>query len=52
MEKTALIISTLDTKGLETNYLVKRLKGLGLNTLLMDISMRADAPSGADIPPE
>ena len=52
MEKTALIISTLDTKGLETNYLVQRLKGLGLNTLLMDISMRADAPSGADIPPE
>ncbi|MGD9055935.1 MAG: Tm-1-like ATP-binding domain-containing protein [Desulfobacterales bacterium] len=47
-----LIISTLDTKGLETEYLVDKLKDLGLDTLLMDISMRGDAPSGADIPPE
>ena len=47
-----LIISTLDTKGLETEYLVEKLKGLGLNTLLMDISMRGDVPSSADIPPE
>ena len=52
MKKTVLIISTLDTKGLETEYLVEKLKGLGLNTLLMDISMRGDAPSIADIPPD
>ena len=52
MEKTVLIISTLDTKGLETKYLVEKLKELGLNTLLMDISMRGDAPSPADIPPD
>ena len=52
MQKTVLIISTLDTKGLETEYLVEKLKGLGLNTLLMDISMRGEAPSSADIPPE
>jgi uncharacterized protein (UPF0261 family) len=52
MEKTVLIISTLDTKGLETEYLVEKLTGLGLNPLLMDISMRGDAPSGADIPPD
>jgi uncharacterized protein (UPF0261 family) len=52
MQKTVLIISTLDTKGLETEYLVDKLKDLGLDTLLMDISMRGDAPSGADIPPE
>jgi uncharacterized protein (UPF0261 family) len=50
--KTVLIISTLDTKGQETAYLVEKLKGLGLNTLLMDISMRGDAPSRADIPPD
>ncbi len=52
MPKTVLIISTLDTKGQETAYLVEKLKGLGLNTLLMDISMRGDAPSRADIPPD
>ncbi len=52
MQKTVLIISTLDTKGLETDYLVEKLKGLGLKTLLMDISMRGDAPSRADIPPD
>lgn len=52
MQKTVLIISTLDTKGLETDYLMEKLKGLGLNTLLMDISMRGDAPSSADIPPD
>ena len=52
MQKTVLVISTLDTKGLETEYLVVKLKELGLNTLLMDISMRGDAPSSADIPPE
>lgn len=52
MEKTVLIISTLDTKGLETEYLVEKLKGLRLNTLLMDISMRGDAPSRADIQPD
>jgi uncharacterized protein (UPF0261 family) len=52
MQKTVLIISTLDTKGLETDYLVEKLKELGLNTLLMDISMRGAAPSPADIPPD
>ena len=52
MEKNVLIISTLDTKGLETEYLVDKLKDLGLETLLMDISMRGDAPSSANIPPE
>ncbi|MGD2098842.1 MAG: Tm-1-like ATP-binding domain-containing protein [Desulfobacterales bacterium] len=52
MKKTVLIISTLDTKGLETHYLVEKLQGLGLKTLLMDISMRGNAPSSADIPPQ
>ena len=52
MQKTVLIISTLDTKGLETEYLVEKLKALSLNTLLMDISMRGDVPSNADIRPE
>ena len=52
MQKMVLIISTLDTKGLETEYLVDKLKDLGLETLLMDISMRGDAPSSANIPPE
>ncbi|MGD8492563.1 MAG: Tm-1-like ATP-binding domain-containing protein [Desulfobacterales bacterium] len=52
MQNTVLIISTLDTKGLETEYLVDKLREQGLDTILMDISMRGNAPTGADIPPE
>ena len=40
MGKTILIISTMDTKGDETRYLIKKIEGLGLVPLLMDISMR------------
>jgi len=51
MPKTVLVISTLDTKGEETFYLRDKLRGLGVNTLLMDLSMRGDGISRADIPP-
>ncbi len=51
MPKTVLIISTLDTKGEETFYLRDKLRGLGVNALLMDLSMRGDGSSRADIPP-
>lgn len=51
-QKAVLIISTLDTKGPETLYLKEKIEGLGVDTLLMDISMRGDAPSPADIPPD
>ncbi len=51
MPKTVLVISTLDTKGPETLYLRDKLQRLGLETLLMDLSMRGDAASPADIPP-
>ncbi len=52
MPKIILIISTLDTKGPETLYLKERIEGLGVGTLLMDISMRGHGPSSADIPPD
>jgi len=50
-KKTVLIISTLDTKGEETYYLRDKLESLGLTPLLMDISMRGEGPTRADIIP-
>ena len=51
MRKTVLIISTLNTKREETLYLKKQVEALGLTALLMDISMRGDGISEADILP-
>ncbi len=52
MQKTILIISTLDTKGKETFYLKEKIESLGLNPILMDISMRGNGVSPGDITPE
>ncbi len=49
--KAVLIIATLDTKGVETLYLRDKIKSLGVNPLLMDISMRGKGASPADITP-
>ena len=51
MRKTVLIISTLDTKGDETLYLRERIRALGLDPLLMDVSMRGGHSHPADITP-
>jgi uncharacterized protein (UPF0261 family) len=51
MPKTILIISTLDTKGQETLYLRDKITSLGLNALVMDLSMRGAEDSPAEIPP-
>jgi uncharacterized protein (UPF0261 family) len=51
-KKTVLIISTLDTKGEETYYLRDKIASLGLTPLLMDISMRGEGPTCADITPD
>ena len=51
MAKTILVISTLDTKGQETLYLRDKITSLGLNALLMDLSMRGADESPAEIPP-
>jgi uncharacterized protein (UPF0261 family) len=51
MPKTVLIVSTLDTKGAETLYLQKKLEAVGLQTLVMDLSMRGDGAWPADISP-
>ena len=51
MQKAVLIISTLDTKGEETLYLRDKVASLGMNPLLMDISMRGEGPSPAEITP-
>jgi len=52
MHKTVLIISTLNTKDQETFYLRDKIEERGLKTLLMDISMRGDQNSQADITPD
>jgi len=51
MSKTILIISTLDTKGEETFYLQGKIASLGLDTLMMDLSMRGGEHSPAEITP-
>lgn len=51
-KKTVLIISTLDTKGEETYYLRDKVASLGLTPLLMDISMRGEGTTRADITPD
>jgi len=50
-KKMVLIISTLDTKGEETYYLRDKIASLGLTPLLIDISMRGEGPTRADITP-
>ena len=39
MPQTVLVISTLDTKGAETRYLKEKTEAIGLQTLVMDLSM-------------
>ncbi len=48
---SVLIISTLDTKGVETYYLRDKIASLGVTPLLMDISMRSKGATAADISP-
>ena len=52
MEKAILIISTLDTKALETFYLRDQIRALGGRALTMDLSMGAAAKEQADILPD
>jgi len=51
MPKSILIISTLDTKGEETFYLKGKIESLGVNCLVMDLSMRGSDTSPAEITP-
>ena len=50
MKKSALVISTLDTKGQETLYLKDKLSAIGLDPILMDISGRGSDLEAIDIP--
>ena len=52
MQKSVLVICTLDTKGAETLYLRDKLASLGLKPLLMDISMRGSQGEAPDITSE
>lgn len=51
MRKTVLIISTLDTKSTETGYLKMKLESIGLDTLVMDLSMGGEGLLAGDITP-
>ena len=48
-KKQILIISTLDTKGVETFYLKEKIESLGFSTILMDLSMRANVKLPTEI---
>lgn len=50
MERAILLVSTLDTKLEETMFLRDKIRDLGANPLVMDLSMSRDVP-GADISP-
>ncbi len=50
--KTILVVSTLDTKGMETYYLRDKIKKIGYEPLVLDISMRMSKDSKADIAPD
>ncbi len=49
MQKRVLIISTLDTKSTETEYLKNKLLSIGLDTLVMDLSMGGEGLLAGDI---
>jgi uncharacterized protein (UPF0261 family) len=51
MPQTVLVISTLDTKGAETRYLKEKIEAIGLQTLVMDLSMGGEGAWAADISP-
>ena len=51
MQKRVLIISTLDTKSAETGYLKNKLESIGLDALIMDISMGGEGLRAGDITP-
>jgi uncharacterized protein (UPF0261 family) len=48
--KTILIVATLDTKGPEAFFVKKRIEEKGIKTLVMDVGIKGNAPSGADVP--
>ncbi|MBP6942315.1 MAG: Tm-1-like ATP-binding domain-containing protein [Syntrophorhabdaceae bacterium] len=50
--KRILIVSTLDTKRIETFYLRDAIKKLGKEPVILDISMRQREGAKADIPPQ
>lgn len=52
MERTVLLISTLDTKAEETLYLRQRIEAAGPRVLLMDLSMGAPSGRPCEIPPD
>lgn len=51
MQKSILIISTLDTKGEETFYLRDKIGSTGLKPIMMDLSMGSAGESPAEITP-
>ena len=50
--KTILVVSTLDTKGTETYYLRDKIREIGYQPLVLDISMRISEDIKADIAPD
>ena len=49
MNKTIAVLATLDTKGLESNYLREQIEKLGESTLLIDMGVIGEAETRTDI---
>ena len=49
MQKSVIIISTLDTKGEETFYLKDKIESMGVKPIIMDLSMGRAVESPAEI---
>ena len=52
MSPSVLLISTLDTKAVETLYLRERIEAGGARVVLMDLSMGATSGAACEIPPD
>jgi uncharacterized protein (UPF0261 family) len=52
MQKTVVVLSTLDTKGQETGYLKSRIELCGARPLIMDMGVLGSATIPADLPRE
>jgi len=52
MPKSILIVSSLDTKGQEVEFLKRLIEERGQETILLDMSTRGESPIPADIPCE
>ncbi len=52
MRKTIAVVATLDTKGVEAQFIKERIEGAGLGAAVVDAGVLGKAPFRADVPRE